>query len=99
MAGLLFQTKKEEKKKKKKRKKKKEEEKRKEKEKKKRGGWRGGGEEEEKKKNKKKEKCLEVRFGDQRGFLSRGRGRSFHVEGPKTEKAREPTVESVVRGI
>ena len=24
---------------------------------------------------------------------------SFHVDGPKTEKAREPTVESLVRGI
>ena len=31
--------------------------------------------------------------------LQRGSGRSFHVEGPKTEKAREPTVESLVRGI
>ena len=27
------------------------------------------------------------------------RGRSFHVDGPKTEKAREPMVESRVRGI
>ena len=27
------------------------------------------------------------------------RGRSFHVDGPKTEKAREPTVEGLVRGI
>ena len=26
-------------------------------------------------------------------------GRSFHVDGPKTEKAREPTVESLVGGI
>ena len=25
------------------------------------------------------------------GFYRRGRGRSFHVDGPKTEKAREPT--------
>ena len=33
------------------------------------------------------------------GFCWRGRGRSFHVDGPKTEKAREPTVESLVRGI
>ena len=33
------------------------------------------------------------------GFRRRGRGRSFHVEGPKTEKAQEPTVESLVRGI
>ena len=33
------------------------------------------------------------------GFWRRGRGRSFHVDGPKTEKAREPTVESLVRGI
>ena len=31
------------------------------------------------------------------GFCRRGRGRSFHVDGPKTEKAREPTVESLVR--
>ena len=30
------------------------------------------------------------------GFCRRGRGRSFHVDGPKTEKAREPTVESLV---
>ena len=29
------------------------------------------------------------------GFCRRGRGRSFHVEGPKTEKAREPTVGSL----
>ena len=34
----------------------------------------------------------------QEGFFRRGRGRSFPVEGPKTEKAREPTVESLVRG-
>ena len=27
------------------------------------------------------------------------RGRSFHADGPKTEKAQEPTVESLVRGI
>jgi len=33
------------------------------------------------------------------GFCRRGRGRSFQVEGPKTEKAREPTLESLVRGI
>ena len=33
------------------------------------------------------------------GFCRRGRGRSFHVDGPKTEKAREPTEESLVRGI
>ena len=33
------------------------------------------------------------------GFCRRGRGRSFHVDGPKTEKAREPTVGSLVRGI
>ena len=31
-------------------------------------------------------------------FFRRRRGRSFHEEGPKTEKAREPTVESLVRG-
>ena len=33
------------------------------------------------------------------GFCRRVRGRSFHVDGPKTEKAREPIVESLVRGI
>ena len=33
------------------------------------------------------------------GFCQRGRGRSFHADGPKTEKAREPTVERLVRGI
>ena len=33
------------------------------------------------------------------GLCRRGRGRSFHVDGPKREKAREPTVESLVRGI
>ena len=32
-------------------------------------------------------------------FCRRGRGRSFHVDGPKTEKAREPTAEILVRGI
>ena len=34
------------------------------------------------------------------GFCRRGRRRSsFHVDGPKTEKAQEPTVESQVKGI
>ena len=33
------------------------------------------------------------------GFCRRGRGRSFHVEGPKTEKARESAVESLVRDL
>ena len=32
-------------------------------------------------------------------FCRRDRGMSFHVDGPKTEKAREPTVESLVRGL
>ena len=31
--------------------------------------------------------------------VRRGRGRSLNVDGPKTEKAQEPTVESLVRGI
>ena len=31
------------------------------------------------------------------GFCRRGRGRSFQVEGLKTEKAWEPTAESVVQ--
>ena len=31
------------------------------------------------------------------GFCRRGRRRSLHVDGPKTEKAPEPTVESLVR--
>ena len=33
------------------------------------------------------------------GFCRRGMRRSFHVDGPKTEKAREPTVGCLVRGI
>ena len=33
------------------------------------------------------------------GFCRRGRGRSFLVDGVKQKKAREPTVESLVRGI
>ena len=32
-------------------------------------------------------------------FCRRGKGRSFYAEGPKTEKVREPTFESLVRGI
>ena len=32
-------------------------------------------------------------------FCRRGRGRSFHVDGSKTEKAREPTVESGARNL
>ena len=32
-------------------------------------------------------------------FSRRRRGRLFHVQGLKTEKAREPTVESLVGGI
>ena len=32
-------------------------------------------------------------------FCGRGKGKSFQAEGPKTEKAREPTVESLVQGI
>ena len=30
------------------------------------------------------------------GFCRKGRARSFHVEGPKTEKAQEPAVEILV---
>ena len=33
------------------------------------------------------------------GFCRRGRGRSFPVDGPKTEETREPIVESLERGI
>ena len=33
------------------------------------------------------------------GFCRKGRGRPFHVDGPKTEKAREPAVESLTWGI
>ena len=32
------------------------------------------------------------------GFCRRGKGRSLHVDGPKPETVREPTVESLVRG-
>ena len=39
-----------------------------------------------------KKKYHEVKFeGVQRGFCRGGRGRSFEVERPKTEKALEPT--------
>ena len=34
-----------------------------------------------------------------KGFCQRWRGRSFYVEGPKTKKVREPTVESLMQGI
>ena len=33
------------------------------------------------------------------GFRQRGKGWSFHVKGPKTEKVWEPTEESLVGGI
>ena len=33
------------------------------------------------------------------GFCRRQRGRSFHIDGPKTEKAPESAVASLVRGI
>ena len=36
---------------------------------------------------------------DRNPFCRRGSGRSIPVEGPKTEKAREPSAESLVRGI
>ena len=38
-------------------------------------------------------------FSKMKGFCWRGRGRSFYVEGPNTEKARQPPVESLVQGI
>ena len=47
-----------------------------------------------------KQKCFRSDLYESRkGFCRRGRGRSLHVEGPKTEKARGPVVESLVRGI
>ena len=50
-----------------------------------------------------KKKCLEVMFerfeGVQREFLLGRKGKSFQAEGPKTEKAREPRDEILVRGI
>ena len=33
------------------------------------------------------------------GFCGKGRGRSFHVDGLKTEQAQEPAVESLVPGF
>ncbi len=44
-----------------------------------------------------KKKCLEVRCeGVQRGVLTERKGKVIlHVEGPKTEKVREPTVGSL----
>ena len=42
-----------------------------------------------------KKKVFRLDLNESReGFCRRGRGRSFHVDGPKTEKAREPTVDS-----
>ena len=47
-----------------------------------------------------KKECFRLYLNESRqNYCRRGRGRSFHVDGPKTEKAREPTVESLVRGI
>ena len=44
-----------------------------------------------------KRNVFRLQFSESReGFCQRGRGRSFHADGPKTEKAREPTVESLV---
>lgn len=52
-----------------------------------------------------KEKCVEDGFRGKRSvwrmvqrsrFPLKRKGRSFHVEGPTTEKAREPTEESLV---
>ena len=37
--------------------------------------------------------------GSREAFCQRGRGRSSHIDGSKTEKAWEPTVESLVQGI
>ena len=33
------------------------------------------------------------------GFCRKGRARSFHVQGLKTDKAQEPAVEILVRGV
>ena len=53
-----------------------------------------------------KKKYLEVRVEvrlelkeSREGFSRRGRGRSFHVDGPQTETVQEPTAESLVQGI
>ena len=46
-----------------------------------------------------KKKVFRLDLNESReGFCRRGRGRSFHVDGPKTEKAWELTVESLVQG-
>ena len=47
-----------------------------------------------------KRNVFRLYFNESReGFCRRGRGRSFDVAGPKTEKARDPTVEGLARGI
>ena len=52
------------------------------------------------KKRFKKRNDLRFDFMESReSFSRRRRGRLFHVEGLKTEKVREPTVESLVGGI
>ena len=33
------------------------------------------------------------------GFVRKGRAKSFHLEEPNTEKAQEPAVETLVRGV
>ena len=44
-------------------------------------------------------KCMLHLNESREGFCRRGRGRSFHIDGLNTEKAREPTVESLVQRI
>ena len=49
-------------------------------------------------KDTRKRKVFRLDLNESReGFCRRGRGRSFHVDGPKIEKALEPTVESLVQ--
>ena len=44
-------------------------------------------------------KCFQIRFEwVQSGFLSERMGK-VHVDGPKTEKVREPTVESLIQAV
>ena len=39
-------------------------------------------------------KCFRLNLNESReAFCQRGRRRSFHVDGPKTQKAREPTMD------
>ena len=44
-------------------------------------------------------KCFRLHLNESTEFQSERKGKVIYVDGPKTEKTREPTVESLVPGI